>query len=501
MGEETRISGGTDEHGMKIQQAAQALGLDPHTLCSSVSQQFQVVFDALGISYTDFVRTSESRHAQAVSKFWMTLEEKGYIYKGTYQGWYCMSDEAFLNEGQTAVKTDLEGNLIRVSVESGHQVHWMSEENYMFRLSSLRPLLLHWLQTEPVRPTQFLHVVRRWLEDEIPDLSVSRHRSRLSWGVPVPSDPSHIIYVWLDALVNYLTVAGYPEPHFAPWGPSTHLLGKDILRFHAVYWPAFLLAAGLPPPKTLLVHSHWTCEGVKMSKSLQNVVDPMESINRYTRDGLRYYLLRIGAPERDCDFNPHAVRTLLNSVLADALGGLLNRSTTPIINPLQHFPHYHPASVPSSVHDQLHDLVASLLKLPKEVNQWIETFHVNKALEAIDARVRHSNAFFQSQAPWKLYRGEEEEVAWADSVLYLTLEALRLYSTLLLPAVPGLAKAVLDRLGVQPVHRTMKDGSFLRAVLGEDCYFQGQSLGPDRGLLFPRLEGIEEQEGAETGKR
>uniref|UniRef100_A0A8C5PLR0 Methionine--tRNA ligase, mitochondrial n=1 Tax=Leptobrachium leishanense TaxID=445787 RepID=A0A8C5PLR0_9ANUR len=489
-GKKTTFSTGTDEHGMKVQQAATVLGSNPYTFCTAVSQQFRTVFDVLGIAYTDFVRSSELRHVQAVSNFWLTLEEKGYIYKGIYRGWYCISDEAFLSEGQTMEKTDPEGNKIRISVESGHQVHWMSEENYMFRLSSLRPLVLRWLQSEPLRPFHFHRVVHQWLEDELPDLSVSRHRNRLAWGIPVPSDPSHVIYVWLDALVNYLTAAGYSEPHFVPWGPSTHVLGKDILRFHAIYWPAFLLAAGLPPPRALLVHSHWTCGGVKMSKSLHNVVDPIECMKRYTRDGLRYFLLRNGAPERDCDFNHFAVHTLLNSELADSLGGLLNRCAAQAINPKQHFPHYHPASVPSSAYDQLQNLLGSLLELPTVVHHWVESFHVNKALEAIDARVRDTNAFFQSQAPWKLVKGDEKDVAWGNSVLYLTLEAMRLYGTLLQPAVPGLAKAILDRLGVSPVHRTLKDGHFFNAVLGLNCFFQGQSLGPDIGLLFPRLEKI-----------
>ncbi|XP_063814609.1 methionine--tRNA ligase, mitochondrial isoform X2 [Pseudophryne corroboree] len=363
-GRDTRLSTGTDEHGIKVQQAAVSLGSEPSKLCTKVSQQFRTMFDAMAISYTDFVRTTEPRHAQAVCDFWKTLEEQGYIYKGTYQGWYCTSDEAFLSEEQTTECKDLEGNKIRVSLESGHEVQWMSEENYMFRLSSLRPKLLCWLQTDPIRPAPFFHIVRQWLEEELPDLSVSRQRNRVSWGIPVPSDPSHTIYVWLDALVNYLTAAGYPNPDFSPWGPSTHFLGKDILRFHAIYWPAFLIAAGLPPPSNLFVHSHWTCEGVKMSKSLQNVVDPAECIIQYTRDGLRYFLLRNGSPERDCDFTHNTVRKLLNSELSDALGGLLNRCTANTINPQQSWPHYQYMNVPPSANDELQRLLGALQELP-----------------------------------------------------------------------------------------------------------------------------------------
>ncbi|KAM4021351.1 methionine--tRNA ligase, mitochondrial isoform 2-T2 [Anomaloglossus baeobatrachus] len=479
---------GTDEHGIKVQQTATALGLDPSNLCAAVSQQFRKMFDTMGISYTDFVRTTEVRHSQAVCHFWKKLEERGYIYKGTYQGWYCTSDEAFLSEEQTMESRDGEGNIFRVSAESGHQVHWMSEENYMFRLSHLRSELLSWLQTEPIYPAPFLRIVQQWLEEDLPDLSVSRQRSRVSWGIPVPSDSSHTIYVWLDALINYLTVAGFPDQNLATWGPSTHLLGKDILRFHAVYWPAFLIAAGLPPPKKLLVHSHWTCNGVKMSKSLQNVVDPMECIRRYTRDGLRYFLLRHGAPERDCDFTHHIACKLLNSELADALGGLLNRCTAHTINPEQCWPHYQCTSVPPSSQNDLNRLLGTVKELPGLVDQYMDRFQANKALEAIDSSVRCSNAFFQSQAPWKLYKGGDDAKAWGQSVLYLTLESLRLYATLLQPAVPGLAKTILDRLRVPNVSRTLKGNRFFVATSGDKCDFQGRTLGSECGLLYRRLE-------------
>ncbi|XP_018432455.1 PREDICTED: methionine--tRNA ligase, mitochondrial [Nanorana parkeri] len=493
-GGESRLNTGTDEHGIKVQQAAAALGSTPTELCSRVSQQFRTMFDAMGISYTDFVRTTEPRHSRAVCHFWKRLEEQGYIYKGTYQGWYCTSDEAFLSEEQTTESKDPDGNKIRVSVESGHQVHWMSEENYMFRLSSLRPELLKWLQTDPIHPAPFLRIVRKWLEEELPDLSVSRHSSRVSWGIPVPSDPTHTIYVWLDALINYLTVANYPDPAGSPWGPSTHLLGKDILRFHAVYWPAFLLAAGLPPPAKLFVHSHWTCQGVKMSKSLLNVIDPAECIKLYGRDGFRYFLLRNGSPERDCDFNHDAVRMLLKSDLADALGGLLNRSTALNINPEQCWPCFRTTNVPLTSRGQLEDLLGALQGLPQQVDQYMDTFQVHKALEAIDGGVRSSNTFLQRQAPWKLSKGSEEDKAWGQCVLYLTLEALRLYGTLLQPAVPGLAQTILSRLGVGNDDRTLKGNRFFAATRGEECRFRGQKLGLDCGLLYHRLRGQEDPE-------
>ncbi|KAM9326545.1 methionine--tRNA ligase, mitochondrial [Gastrophryne carolinensis] len=492
-GRHSSLSTGTDEHGIKVQQAAAALGSSPSELCTRVSQKFREVFDAIGISYTDFVRTTEPRHIQAVQHFWKTLEDRGYIYKGTYQGWYCTSDEAFLSEDQTKESKDTSGTTIRVSEESGHQVHWMSEENYMFRLSALRPKLLDWLQTNPIHPAPFLRIVHQWLQNELPDLSVSRQSNRVSWGIPVPSDPSHTIYVWLDALINYLTVAKYPDPNCSPWGPSMHFLGKDILRFHAIYWPAFLLAAGLPPPAKLFVHSHWTCQGVKMSKSLQNVIDPTDCIHRYTRDGFRYFLLRNGSPERDCDFNHTAVSKLLNSALADALGGLLNRCTAHTLNPAQCWPHFQHKVVPSSSRDQLQELLGALQRLPEQVDQFMIMFQAHKALEAIDGSVRSLNAYFQSQAPWKLVKGNEDEKAWAQCILYITLEALRLYATLLQPAVPDLAKTILDRLGVEQEYRTLT-GNFFVSTHGGVCHFEGQELGPECGLLYHRLVDEEYQE-------
>lgn len=368
----------------------------------------------------------------------------------------------------------------------------------MFRLSAFRAPLREWLRDNPraVCPEPFQQRVWRWLEGELPDLSVSRERSRLHWGIPVPGDPTQTVYVWVDALVNYLSVLGYPEGHGRWWPNAHHVVGKDILKFHAVYWPALLLAAGLAPPERILVHSHWTVRGQKMSKSLGNVVEPLACIGRFTVDGFRYFLLRQGVPERDCDYYEEKVVKLVNSELADALGGLLNRSTAPSINPSNTYPRFSEACFPrdpsgtkakgrASAED--YELVASVAALPLQVATYFEGFQIYKALECIALCVRHTNGFFQRHQPWKLDRRDPEERLWLDTILHVTLECLRVYGTLLQPVVPHAADRLLSRLAVEPAERCLSSLAVLPRYEGKPCPFEGRPLGPDAGLLFRRL--------------
>lgn len=368
----------------------------------------------------------------------------------------------------------------------------------MFRLSEFRPQLLDWLYGNPsvVQPERFHQAVVHWLQEDLPDLSVSRQRSRLQWGIPVPGDPDQTIYVWLDALVNYLTVAGYPYKYDQWWNAAHHVVGKDILKFHAIYWPAFLLGAGLPLPQTIHVHSHWTVEGKKMSKSLGNVVDPLERSQRFTTDGMRYFLLRQGVPDSDCDYSDDKVVKLLNAELANSLGGLLNRCTAPSLNPAQVFPHFCSDSFPSgqtfgskgrAVAEDYH-MLDSLRRLPAVVEQHYESMHVYKALEAISSCVRQTNGFVQRHSPWKLNRGDSEDQRWLDTIIHVTLECLRTYGTLLQPVVPVMADKLLSRLGVGLAERSWAALNFLPRYQGKDCPYGGRPLGPDSGVLFSRLE-------------
>ncbi|MEQ2315159.1 Methionine--tRNA ligase, mitochondrial [Ameca splendens] len=494
-GFDSRFATGTDEHGLKIQQAAEAAGKDPLTFCTEVSERFRNLFSSCNISFTDYIRTTEQRHRRAVEHFWSVLWNKGLIYKGNYEGWYSTQDESFLMPSQVGEALDPSGKEVKVSLESGHKVEWMKEENYMFRLSVFRSRLLDWLVKNPgaVQPERFQQAVVQWLQEDLPDLSVSRQRSRLQWGVPVPGDPEQTIYVWLDALVNYLTVVGYPEIHEQWWSASHHVIGKDILKFHAIYWPAFLLGVGLPLPKVIHVHSHWTVEGRKMSKSLGNVVDPVEHSQMFTNDGMRYFLLRQGVPDSDCDYTHDKVIKLLNTELADSLGGLLNRCTAPALNPAQVYPAFCSQAFPRDQRGRAvaedYQMVAAVRSLPTVVEKHYETIQVYKALEAISACVRQTNKFIQRHAPWKLDRRDSKDRRWLDAIIHVSLECLRIYGTLLQPVVPEISNRLLTRLGVQPHERSWKNLDFLQRYHGTDCPFEGRLLGLDSRLLFSRLEG------------
>lgn len=368
----------------------------------------------------------------------------------------------------------------------------------MFRLSEFRSRLLDWLKVNPraVQPERFYQAVLQWLQEDLPDLSVSRQRSRLQWGIPVPDDPEQIIYVWLDALVNYLTVVGYPDKHDQWWNVAHHVVGKDILKFHAIYWPSFLLGAGLPLPQVIHVHSHWTVEGKKMSKSLGNVVDPLERSLIFTTDGMRYFLLRQGVPDSDCDYKDDKVTKLLNAELADSLGGLLNRCTAPSLNPAQVYPLFCPHSFPSeqgvgskgraAIED--YHMLDAVKNLPNVVEQHYESMHSYKALEAISACVRQTNGFVQRHAPWKLNRMDAEDQRWLDTIIHVSLECLRIYGTLLQPVVPEISNKLLSRLGVLPSERSWAALNFLPKFRGMECPFEGRALGADSGVLFSRLE-------------
>lgn len=369
----------------------------------------------------------------------------------------------------------------------------MKEENYMFRLSAFRPTLVDWLTRNPraVQPERFYQAVLQWLQEDLPDLSVSRQKSRLQWGIPVPGDPEQTIYVWLDALVNYLSVAGYPD-NLDQWNGAHHVIGKDILKFHAIYWPSFLLGAGLSLPQTIHVHSHWTVGGKKMSKSLGNVVDPLERSRMFTSDGLRYFLLRQGVPDSDCDYTEDKVLKLLNAELADSLGGLLNRCTAPALNPAQIYTCFCPQSFPSELGGRAvvedYHMLNAVKQLPAVVEQHFESMHVYKALEAISACVRQTNGFVQRHAPWKLDRTDIKDQLWLDTIIHVSLECLRVYGTLLQPVVPEISDKLLCKLGVVKRERSWADINFLPRFQGMDSPFEGRALGSDPGVLFGRLE-------------
>ncbi|XP_072034833.1 methionine--tRNA ligase, mitochondrial-like [Amphiura filiformis] len=494
------FSTGTDEHGLKVQQAAEAAKLPPLQFCNEVSQKFKYLFDANDIAYTDYVRTTEDRHNRAVNHIWKKLYDGGYIYQGEYEGWYSTADEAFLSNQQVHDVTVDGGNVQKVSIETGNPVEWTSEKNYMFRLSQMGPQLLEWLHTNPeaVRPSKFYAITKKYIEEGLQDLSVSRQRERLKWGIPVPDDPSQTIYVWLDALVNYLTVGGYPDKQHV-W-PAIHIVGKDILRFHAIYWPSFLMAAGLQPPASVICHSHWTMNNYKMSKSRGNVVDPLDRTHRYTSDGLRYFLLREGTLHSDGDYNDDRLVNTLNADLGDTLGNLLSRVTAKSINPQQVFPQFHsdlfpwqPSSSSSTVVRALqedYDLIESVQKLPDTVNMHYRNFEFHKALEAIMTCLRSTNGFVNRHQPWTLAKNPHEK-PWLDTTNHVTMETLRVCGILLQPVIPKMADKLLNRLGIGENERTWVYLESFKTYHGKAGGYDGRQLGNSGGILFKKIKQIE----------
>lgn len=333
---------GTDEHGMKIQRAAAKEGMDPKAFCDLNSDKFRSLARDANISNDSFIRTTDQDHKDAVGQFWLQLKyalpKQLGLYKGTHEGWYCVSDECFYPEDlvQPSIVPQT-GKKIMVNTESENEVEWVKEETWFFPLTKYKEALLKFYDENPewVKPANRMQEVRNWVENHLEDLSVTRPVSRLNWGVSDPEDPSHTIYVWVDALINYITKAGYgskwmgPKDDMGIWPADLQIIGKDILRFHAIYWPALLLSLGLPPAKQLLCHNHWTMSNRKMSKSLGNVVNPVFALERWDIDPLRYFLMRNGNLTRDMSYSNDTIAAIYTKELQANIGNLFYRIAKP----------------------------------------------------------------------------------------------------------------------------------------------------------------------------
>ncbi|BFF90563.1 methionine--tRNA ligase mitochondrial [Drosophila madeirensis] len=452
---DVRLCTGTDEHGTKIQQAAAIHNVPVDQYCQEISSRYREVFQAAHIQNDDFIRTTEERHKQAVAQFWRTLHGRGHIYSAAYSGWYCVSDEVFLTDSQLRLD---EASGTRYSLESGHPVEWTEETNYMFRLSQFQDDVRHWVKQEArIRPAKFEKILLDTLSEPLPDVSVSRPSNRVHWAIPVPGDDTQTVYVWLDALVNYLSSLGYPNEKFLEhWPPAQQVIGKDILKFHGIYWPAFLLAAGLQPPQQLYVHSHWTVDGQKMSKSKHNVVDPVQAAQQYTMEGLRYFLLCEGVAHSDGNYSQVKAQRILNSELADTLGNLLSRACAKSLNPCQVYPQPHAehlADLLQSV-DAAKRLRDSLLQLSERCEAHYECNHFHLVADTTMAALHAANNFFESAKPWELKGGKEgaNEPRLA-TIIAMTMDALRLCGIVLQPIIPQLATRLLDKLSVPASQR------------------------------------------------
>jgi len=479
---------GTDEHGQKVQQAAEAAGVSPQAYADTVSLQFREMVNALGCSHDDFIRTTESRHKIAATKLWKALEASGQIYLGAYEGWYSVRDEAFYSETE----------LIDGKAPTGAEVIWMKEESYFFRLSQwTQPLLAHY-ERHPdfICPKGSRNETIAFVGQEggLKDLSISR--STFSWGIPVPGNPQHVMYVWLDALANYLSAVGYAAADTAGsdsgslykfWPASLHVIGKDILRFHCIYWPAFLLAAGLPLPRRVFAHGWWTKDGQKMSKSVGNVLDPMQLVAAHGKDPLRYFMMSEIPFGSNGDFSHLAFANRYNADLANDVGNLTQRVAT-LLQKHCHGRVPQPGTREVPLQPEALD-VSKLLRTDLELLQACDTalqacathatsLNLKQYCETIIDISRLGNRYIDTEAPWTQAKaGNFERV---HSVLYTLVEALRRLSILLEPVIPDGAAALYAQLGVtDPMQQTF--ASFATPVL------PGSSVGIP-APVFPRID-------------
>lgn len=466
---------GTDEHGEKVEESAKAKGVAPLDFATEVSATFRDLAESFDVDFDRFVRTTEPAHARAVEKLWKALEANGMIYLGSYEGWYCVRDECYYTESE----------LVDGKAPTGADVEWKAKEpSYFFKLSAFREKLIDLYEgdEDALGPKSRRNEVLSFLKgEELRDLSISR--TTFKWGLSVPGDDDHVIYVWVDALANYLTALGYGDDDDEwrdMWAGATHVVGKDILRFHAVYWPALLLAADLPPPKKIFAHGWWTKDGAKISKSLGNVVVPAELLADYGVDATRYFLLSEVPFGGDGDFSRTAMLAAANGFLANAVGNLCQRCCAMIA---KNCGGAAPA-LPDEPTDDDAALLAAARGLGDAMRPHADALRLDGALSEVEAVVRAANRYFDRNEPWKLRKSDPERMG---DVLAVSLETLRCIAIAYQPFMPDAAGRMLALLGVaEGPDRAL-------AALPAGGVPAGAAL-PKPKPVFPR---IEDDEGAE----
>ncbi|MFQ5582103.1 MAG: methionine--tRNA ligase [Mariprofundaceae bacterium] len=466
---------GVDEHGQKVQQAAEERDIAPIELANSVVERYQSLWPQLSISNDDFIRTSSERHQKAVQAMWKRLEDAGSLYKGMYEDWYCIPCEAYWKETQLKEAECWEE---KICPDCQRKVEKVQEESYFFRLSAFQKPLLEHIRTHPdfIAPESRRNEVLRFIESGLHDLSVSR--TTFSWGVPVPGDEKHVVYVWIDALTNYLTALGFPDDKQSKYWPADiHLIGKDILRFHAIYWPCMLMAAGLALPKRIFAHGWWTVEGEKMSKSKGNALRPVELLAEYDADVIRYFLLREVPFGQDGDFSKSALKQRYNTELANDLGNLLNRS-------LSMLQKYRDGVLGNVASEQEADraLIADVEGMQREVSEAMAQQAFHTALERVHAVVRHGNRYVEENAPWSLAKSGDD--VRLDTVLFHLVESVRLVVLQLLPFMPAKCGAMMAQI----LNRDIDIDGLQMAEQGGWGYLKAGHACASPSPTFPRME-------------
>ncbi len=459
---------GTDEHGQKMQQTAEKEGISPLELADRNAAVFERMAGELSCSNDDFIRTTEERHKKACQELWKRMAANGDVYLGKYSGWYSVRQEAYFDEGETTV----DDNGIRRE-PLGSPVEWVEEESYFFRLSDYQDRLLEHYQNHPefIGPDSRRKEIMSFVKSGLRDLSISR--TTFDWGVAVPGDDKHVMYVWIDALTNYLTGTGWPDggdrAHF--WPADVHIIGKDIIRFHSVYWPAFLMSAGVELPKRVFSHGFLFNRGEKMSKSVGNVVDPFSLAQQYGVDQLRYFLLREVPFGQDGSYSHSAIINRINADLANDLGNLAQRSLSMIAKNCEGR-----VPVAGKFNNEDNEILAAAYGLLDVTRPLIEGQQIHRALDAIWKVVADCNKYFAGQEPWALKKSDPERMG---TVLFVTAEVIRIVAIMAQPVMPHSCGQLLDLLAVNDDARNFSFANANSALAG------GAQLPAPQGV-FPR---------------
>ncbi len=446
---------GTDEHGLKIQRAAEKKGMNPRDFCDEISVTFRELSKILNLTNNDFIRTTEERHLKSVQNLWNILEKKNEIYLSKYSGWYSISDEAFYSDDEIE---NIDG--VKKAKNSGSLVDWVEEESYFFKLSNWEKPLLKFYEDNPkfILPESRRNEVISFVKSGLKDLSVSR--KSFSWGIKVPSNSEHVIYVWLDALTNYLSALNYPDLNNKLykdfWPASLHLIGKDILRFHAIYWPAFLLAANIPLPKRVYGHG-WILSGEeKMSKSKGNILDPIKIINKYGLDPLRYYLIKEVSFGNDGNISQEKLESCINSDLANNYGNLCQRVIAFNEKNLN-------LKIPKKINFKTKDLeiLDNFSNSYQNLLSYIDDQDINSYINYIVERLFAANKYFNDEEPWK----KKNDIIRLNTIMYVSLELIRRITILLYPIIPESALKVLSVFGINENEidfKSIKNNNYLK---------------------------------------